>query len=58
LAPCFSGNHDDLGDHAASRPLAGTARNIESRIRVGGGRPPSLSSVAGGLRVHHDDGID
>jgi hypothetical protein len=59
LAPCFLGDHDDLGDHAAGRPLAGTARKIiESRIRVGGGRLPSPESGAGGLRVCRDGGID
>jgi len=58
LAWLFPRDNDDIVHYASRRPLAGTARNIESRICIGVGGAAFIGCMAGGLSVHDDGWID
>lgn len=48
----------DLGYNTSSRSLAGTAWKVGSGVRVGVSGDATVDSVAVGLRIHHDVGVE
>lgn len=48
----------DLGYNTSRRSLAGTAWKVGSGVRVGVSGDATVDSVAVGLRIHHDVGVE